>query len=109
MGVGPLDTPSEVVNLGRVRDVPFLVASIVGALAVLSLGHQMIVAVRRRRRDFAILRALGVAPRWLTSVVHWQATMVTAESSSPSPSPPGSPPATSCSAPTSTASAPGRA
>jgi ABC-type lipoprotein release transport system permease subunit len=65
-----------ILNLHRVRNIPFLVVSAVGALAILSLGHLMIVAVRRRRRDLAILRALGATPRWLTAVVHWQATII---------------------------------
>jgi ABC-type lipoprotein release transport system permease subunit len=53
------------------------VASTVRGLAILSLGHLMIVAVRRRRHDLAILRALGATPRWITGVVHWQATITT--------------------------------
>jgi hypothetical protein len=73
---GQTDPPSVILNLHRVRNIPFLVASSVGALAILSLGHLMIVAVRRRRRDLAILRALGATPRWLTAVVHWQATII---------------------------------
>jgi hypothetical protein len=75
---GHLDPPSVILNLHRVRNIPFLVASAVGALAILSLGHLMIVAVRRRRRDLAILRAMGATPGWLTGVVHWQASIITA-------------------------------
>jgi ABC-type lipoprotein release transport system permease subunit len=75
---GQTDPPSVILNLRRVRNIPFLVASAVGALGILSLGHLMIVAVRRRRRDLAILRALGATPGWLTRVVHWQATIITA-------------------------------
>jgi ABC-type lipoprotein release transport system permease subunit len=50
----------------------------VGLLVVLSLGHLMLVAVGRRRHDFAVLRAVGASRGWLTSVVHWQATAITA-------------------------------
>ena len=53
-------------------------ASIVGGLALISLGHQMVVAFARRRRDFAVLQALGAPSRWLRGVVHWQATIITA-------------------------------
>jgi FtsX-like permease family len=72
------DRPSSILNLQRVRAIPFLVAGAVGALAVISLGHLMIVTVRRRRRDLAVLLALGASRRWVSAVVQWQATIVTA-------------------------------
>ena len=50
----------------------------VAAFAMLSLGHQLIVAVRRRRLDLAVLRALGASPRGVTRIIHVQATIVTA-------------------------------
>jgi hypothetical protein len=74
---GGVDPPPTIVNLRRVRSIPFLVSAAVGSLAMLSLGHLMIVGVRRRRRDLAILRSFGASPRWLSGVVHWQATLVT--------------------------------
>lgn len=73
--VGQNDPPGAIVNVRRVRNIPALVAAAVGALALLSLGHLMIVSVRRRRRDLAVLRALGATPRWRTGVIHWQATI----------------------------------
>ena len=75
--VGPLDRPPAIVDLRRVRAMPYVVAATVGVLALLSLGHLMIVSVRRRRLDHAILRAIGAGPRWLGGVVHWQATITT--------------------------------
>lgn len=75
--IGRADRPPAIVNLHRVRNIPTLVAAVVGVLAMLSLGHLMIVAVRRRRTDHAILRALGASPRWVIGVVHWQATIMT--------------------------------
>jgi ABC-type antimicrobial peptide transport system permease subunit len=76
--IGPLDPPTAVVNLSRVRGVPFLVAGLVGLLLVLTLGHQLLVAVRRRARDFAVLRSFGANSRWVGGVVHWQASLSTA-------------------------------
>ena len=72
--VGLPDPPSTIVNLARVRSTPFVVAASLGALAVLSISHQLLVSARRRRRDLAVLRALGADRRWLTGVLHWQAT-----------------------------------
>lgn len=75
---GPTDPPPAIGNLRRVRSIPFMVAAVVGALALLSLGHLMVVAVRRRRHDLAILQALGATSRWLTGALLWQATITTA-------------------------------
>ncbi len=72
--VGLPDPPSVIVNLARVRSTPFIVAAALGALAVLSISHQLLLSARRRRRDLSVLRALGADRRWLTGVVHWQAT-----------------------------------
>lgn len=76
--VGLPDLPPTVVNLARVRSTPFVVAASLGALAVLSISHQLLVSARRRRRDLAVLRAIGADRRWLTSVLHWQATALAA-------------------------------
>jgi hypothetical protein len=78
MAAGQFDRPSKIANLDRIRTIPSMVALAVGALGVLSLGQLMLVAVWRRRRDFAVLRAVGAPRRWLTSVVHWQATLTSA-------------------------------
>ena len=37
----------------------------------------MLLSTQRRRRDLAVLRALGADGRWVTGVVHWQATLFT--------------------------------
>lgn len=75
MAIGPPSPPSEIVNLGRVRAVPYAVAATLGVLAMLSLAHQLLVSARQRRRDVAVLAALGADRRWVTKVVHWQATI----------------------------------
>ncbi|MDQ3354919.1 MAG: FtsX-like permease family protein, partial [Actinomycetota bacterium] len=72
----PFDPPTTVLNLARARSTPFLVAIALGALGVLSLAHQLILSARRRRRDLAVLRALGADRRWVTSVLHWQVTVL---------------------------------
>lgn len=73
--VGPMDRPSVILNLDRVRALPLVVAGTLGLLAALSLAHLLILSARNRRRDVAILGALGADRRWVTSVVHQQATM----------------------------------
>jgi hypothetical protein len=69
--------PNVIGNVARVRSIPYLVAASLAALALLSLAHQLILSTQRRRRDLAVLRALGADSRWVTGVVHWQATIFT--------------------------------
>jgi len=49
---------------------------VVGALGLLTLVHALITSVRRRRRDFAVLRALGADRGTVGRVVHAQASTV---------------------------------
>ena len=73
LGLGQQSKPYVIGNLARVRAVPFLLAAMLGTLAVLTLVHVMVTSVRHRRRDIAALRCLGADRRWITRAVHWQA------------------------------------
>ena len=73
-GIGPLSPPGVIVNLARVRSVPYLLAAVLGALALMTVVHLMVTSVRNRRREVALLRSLGADGPWITRVVHWQAT-----------------------------------
>jgi hypothetical protein len=77
LGIGPAGQPNVIVNANRIRNIPYYVAAILGVLSLLSLGHQLILSTQRRRRDLAVLRALGADSRWVTGVVHWQASLFT--------------------------------
>ena len=74
LGLGPSSRPVVITNLARVRAIPFLLAGLVGALAVLTVVHVMATSVYHRRRDVALLRSLGADGGWITRAVHWQAT-----------------------------------
>ena len=76
---GPVEftsRPPDVVNLSRSRSIPVALAVVVGALGLLTLVHALITSVRRRRRDFAVLRALGADRGTVGRVVHAQASTV---------------------------------
>ena len=45
-------------------------------IALLSVGHLIVLSVRRRAHDFAVLRSLGCTPRQVDRIVAWQATML---------------------------------
>jgi hypothetical protein len=77
MATGPLDRPGVIINVARARPIPYVVAAVLGVLVLLNLVHHLVLSTRRRRRDLAILRALGADGRWVTGVVHWQASLFT--------------------------------
>jgi ABC-type lipoprotein release transport system permease subunit len=70
-------TPTGLVNFGRVQDLPFLLGVALSLLALLTIIHLLLTSVRRRRRDFAVLRSLGLTRRQVRSAVGWQAGTLT--------------------------------
>jgi hypothetical protein len=73
--VGPA-APTDVANFGQVRNLPQLLAGLLGVLAAATMAHLLVSAIRRRRRDLAILKALGIVPRQVSAAIAWQATTV---------------------------------
>jgi FtsX-like permease family len=71
--VFPLKQP-DLSNLERVGYLPRLLASLVAVLALGTVAHALITAVRRRRRDLAILKSLGFGRGQVSQTVAWQAT-----------------------------------
>ena len=53
----PGPRPTDLVNFGRVQDLPLLLGVALSLLALLTIVHLLLTSVRRRRRDFAVLRA----------------------------------------------------
>ena len=70
-------TPTDVVNFGRVQDLPLLLGTALSALALLTITHLLLTSVRRRRRDFAVLRTLGFTRHQVRGAVSWQAATLT--------------------------------
>jgi predicted lysophospholipase L1 biosynthesis ABC-type transport system permease subunit len=62
-GIGPLAPPSRLAELEELQRLPLFLAGFLTLLAVAAVGHALATAVRRRRHDLAVLRALGVT-RW---------------------------------------------
>jgi predicted lysophospholipase L1 biosynthesis ABC-type transport system permease subunit len=72
------DVPLEIAELRQVRVLPIVLGSFLALLAVGAVGHALATAVRRRARDIAVLRALGMT-RWQCRwVVGTQATVLAA-------------------------------
>jgi hypothetical protein len=70
--------PVELSNLRNVRRLPSLLAGFLALLAVAALGHVLATSVRRRRRDFAVLRALGISGRGVRLILFVQGSAVAA-------------------------------
>jgi hypothetical protein len=70
----PAVPPPEVRNLRSVTGLPLALALLLALLATGMVAHTLISSVRRRRRELAILKALGFVTRQVRSTVAWQAT-----------------------------------
>ena len=75
VGVIGVQRPAEVANAGTLRATPSYLAFALAGAAVAALGLTLIASVRRRRRDLALLKALGFTQRQLAAAVAWQATV----------------------------------
>ncbi|HEY3673436.1 MAG TPA: ABC transporter permease [Acidimicrobiia bacterium] len=69
-----LERPSDIVSYEHVRSTPLLLAGLLALLAIGTVAHALATAVRRRRRDLALLKTLGFTRRQILGAVAWQAT-----------------------------------
>jgi hypothetical protein len=65
---------SNLRNVERVRGMPTVLSSVLGALALVTLIHALLMTSRRRRYDLAVLKTLGFVRRQVMSTLAWQAT-----------------------------------
>jgi hypothetical protein len=72
------DLPGVIVNVSRVRRIPAFLAALLGGLLLLTMFHAVIVSIQARRRDLAVLGALGADRGWIGRAVHWQTTVLAA-------------------------------
>jgi ABC-type lipoprotein release transport system permease subunit len=66
--------PEDVLNLRTVDRLPYVLAGLVVLLGTAMLANTLLTAIRRRRRDLAIMKSLGCTGRQVGSIVAWQAT-----------------------------------
>ena len=67
--------PAEIENYRTIGAMPVLLAAGLATGAVTALGLTLTASVRRRRRDLALLKALGFTQRQLAACVAWQSTL----------------------------------
>jgi ABC-type lipoprotein release transport system permease subunit len=67
---------ADVVSFGGVEGAPLAVGGVLAALGAAGLAHVLVTAIRRRRRDVAILKTIGFVRGQARRVVAWQATII---------------------------------
>ena len=72
----PAVPPPEVREVEGVNNLPLALAAVLTLLAVGTIAHTLVTSVRRRRRDLAILKAVGFVGRQVRASVAWQATAI---------------------------------
>jgi ABC-type lipoprotein release transport system permease subunit len=65
--------PGTLVDFGRVRSLPLLLAGLLALLGLAAISHVLMSTVHARRRDLAVLRILGFTSFELRRVVMWYA------------------------------------
>ena len=70
--------PAQIVNYRSVGSTPVILAVGLAAGAIAALGLTLAASVRQRRRDLAVMKALGFVQRQLSAAVVWQAIVAAA-------------------------------
>jgi hypothetical protein len=74
----PAQRPAEIVNYRTMGTLPAILSGGLAAGAVAALGLTLVTSVRRRRRDFALLKTLGFTRGQLAAAIAWQSTVIIA-------------------------------
>jgi hypothetical protein len=74
-GVVSVLRPAEIADYRSVGSTAFVLAGVLGVGAVGALGLTLVASVRRRRRELALLKALGFTQAQLAGTVAWQASV----------------------------------
>src|SRR5271166_5076546 len=70
--------PGDIKDYAGVRDTPLVLGGVLALLAVGTLVHVLLTSVRRRRRDLAVLKTLGLVRSQVLRVVAWEASALAA-------------------------------
>jgi ABC-type lipoprotein release transport system permease subunit len=66
--------PRELEQLADVSELPTLLGIMVAVLTAATLAHTLVISVRRRRHELAVLRSMGFVRRQVGATVVWQTT-----------------------------------
>ena len=71
-------TPGDIKHYATVEGTPDKFAGLLAILAAAVLAHVLVVSIRRRQKDLAVLKTLGFARAQVRSAVAWQASAIAA-------------------------------
>jgi hypothetical protein len=74
LGLRPL-VPPEVDRVRQVDDLPTILAGLLALLATVAVGHTLLLSVRRRRHDLAVLRTIGFERRDVRATIAYESTI----------------------------------
>jgi hypothetical protein len=69
--------PNGVTNYASTDRTPAVLAALLAVIGVAVLGQFIVVSGRRRRRDFAVFKALGMLGRQVRAITAWQVSTLT--------------------------------
>jgi len=69
--------PNGVTNYATIDATPAVLAALLAVIGVAVLGQFIVVSARQRRRDFAILKTLGMFRRQVSAITAWQVSTLT--------------------------------
>ena len=68
------DESPTVGNVARMSSLPTMLAVLTGFLGMATLAHALTTTIRRRGRDLAVLKTIGLVGRQIRGIVAWQST-----------------------------------
>jgi hypothetical protein len=76
--IAPLaaEVPAEIERLRQIDGLPIAIAALTASVALVALAYTLVVSVRRRARDLAVLKTLGFTRGQVRTAVAWQATVL---------------------------------
>ena len=69
--------PNGITNYTSIDRTPAVLAALLAVIGVAVLGQFIVLSGRRRRRDFAILKTLGLFRRQVSAITAWQVSTLT--------------------------------
>src|SRR5262249_14412862 len=72
--VAPPNTPGDLLNFGRSRNLPLILSGLLALLALATLAHALVSSINRRRRDLAICKTLGFTRGDVARAVAWESS-----------------------------------
>jgi putative ABC transport system permease protein len=68
--------PAEIERLRQIDALPFVLAVLIVVIGLIAVSYTLVVTVRRRSTDIAILKTMGFSRRQVRGAVAWQASTV---------------------------------